>query len=321
MTYTLLQGLFVIRYGDLPGRGPEPDGDTIKFLPDRPDLVKSLPLASGRPAKLNARGVSVRLEAVDALETHFSGTHQELAGANAARDALLAGLGFTGVRFSRQKPNQVESADQDAIYGHVLSNGIDANGRMISFVYPGEPAAADGAEVFLDPTLAAQSSNARLLEAGLVYPAFYDTLPADLREHLATLSRAARSSQRPDGIWGRSTADPDGPAQVSGLAALQELVIWPKLFRRLVSYLADGHQNFDALDSWLREDPVLRDDALFLLEPQQRARLHDVVRAAGQSVQLTVWPDDLVIAPDPAPAHAQPTSSTVGRQTRQTAAQ
>jgi hypothetical protein len=34
MSYTLLRGSFVIRYPDLPRQGPEPDGDTVKFLPD-----------------------------------------------------------------------------------------------------------------------------------------------------------------------------------------------------------------------------------------------------------------------------------------------
>ena len=85
MPYTLLRGSFVIRYLDLPRQGPEPDGDTIKFLPDTPALVETLPRRSGRPADINARGISVRLEAIDALETHFEETHQELAGANAAQ--------------------------------------------------------------------------------------------------------------------------------------------------------------------------------------------------------------------------------------------
>jgi hypothetical protein len=140
MPYTLLRGSFVIRYPDLPRQGPEPDGDTIKFLPDTPALVETLPRRSGRPPDLNARGISVRLEALDALETHFGETHQELAGANAARDELLRLLGFTNVTFFQDLPNKVQSANQDALRGHVLSNGIDGNGRLIAFVYPGEHA-------------------------------------------------------------------------------------------------------------------------------------------------------------------------------------
>ena len=218
MTYTVLRGRFVIRYPDLPRQGPQPDGDTVKFQPDTPALVEALPRPSGRPPDLNARGISVRLEAIDALETHFDDDHQELAGADAARDELLRPLGFTGVPFFADAPNKVESADQDTVRGHVLSNGIDANGRMIGFVYPGEPAGARRRQVFLDDPRVDASLNARLLTAGLVYPAFYDTLPADLRAHLA-------------GCPGR----PGPPAPGSGRArpptrtARQRSRIWPAL--------------------------------------------------------------------------------------------
>ena len=156
MPYTLLRGNFVIRYPDLPRQGPEPDGDTVKFLPDTPGLVEALPRRSGRLADINARGISVRLEAIDALETHFEEAHQELAGANRARDELLAELGFTNVVFFDDLPNKVQSADQDSLRGHVLSNGIDGNGRLIAFVYPGDHQGPDGAAVFVDPALVDQ---------------------------------------------------------------------------------------------------------------------------------------------------------------------
>src|SRR4029450_6773608 len=115
MTYVVRRGECVIRYPDLPRQGPEPDGDTVKFLPDTPALVEALPRPSGRPADINARGIAVRLEAIDALETHFQETHQELAGANAARDELLAQLDFTNVVFFNDLPKKVQSADHDAL--------------------------------------------------------------------------------------------------------------------------------------------------------------------------------------------------------------
>ena len=64
-----------------------PDGDTIRF---KPDEIGDLALLDGVPADPNARGhVSLRLEGIDALETHFEGRHQPLALANSARDRLL----------------------------------------------------------------------------------------------------------------------------------------------------------------------------------------------------------------------------------------
>lgn len=299
MTYTLISGEFVIRYADIPRQGPQPDGDTVKFQPATPALVESLPRPSGTPPRINARGVSVRLEAVDALETHFEEAHQELTGANAARDTLLGHLGFTGVAFYPDLPNTVESADQDSLPGYILSNGVDANGRLIGFVYPGSPVLADGSTVFLDNPLVDESANALLLQTGLVYPAFYSTLPASLRIHLAEASRTARSSGI--GIWARSTADPNSQATIASLAALEELVIWPKLFRRLVSYLAAGNTSFDGLDSWLRADPIHRDDTLFFLDPPEQGNMHDIITASGQHVQLNRWPEDFIISPDPAP--------------------
>lgn len=300
MTYMLLRGEFVIRYPDLPRSGPEPDGDTVKFRPDQPRLVEALPRPSGTPPDLNARGISVRLEAIDALETHFGETHQELAGANAARDELLRVLGFTNVVFFEDLPNKVRSADQDSIRGHVLTNGVDANGRLIAFAFPGDAPDPDGTTVFVDDATVDASVNAQLLAAGHAFPAFYATLPATLRDHLAVLSRNARNAQPPLGIWPRSTADPDGAATVADLASLEQLVIWPKLFRRLVPYLATGATSFDGLDAWLRADPVHRDDELFRLDILERANIHDVVRGSGPHIQLTVWPEDFVISPDPA---------------------
>jgi len=133
-------------------------------------------------------------------------------------------------------------------------------------------------------------------------------LPASLRTHLAGVSRAARASGA--GIWARSVADPNGPAVVGGLAQLQTLVCWPKLFRRLVPFLAIGATNLDGFQAWLRADAVNRDDAVFLLDRLENGNLHDVIEAAGNQVRMTVWPEDFVIDPDPA-APGTPTTPTL----------
>jgi hypothetical protein len=157
---------------------------------------------------------------------------------------------------------------------------------MIGFVYPGDHPAPDGTAVFVDEALVDASVNGQLLAAGLVYPAFYSTLPASLRTHLAGASTAARQAQPPLGLWPRSTADPDGPASLTGLADPEALVMWPKLFRRLVPYFATGFTDLDGFDAWLRADPVNRDDAIFLLDPGEHGNLHDVTAAP---VDLAGW--------------------------------
>jgi hypothetical protein len=159
---------------------------------------------------------------------------------------------------------------------------------LIGFVYPGVPTAADGASVFLDDAGVERAVNASLLADGLAYPAFYGTLPAALRTHLAVSSRAARAAGL--GIWPGSTATPDSTATVPDLATLETFAIWPKLFRRLVPYLATGATGLDGFDSWLRADPVNRDDALFFLDRGESGNLHDLVVASGHRVHLTNGP-------------------------------
>jgi hypothetical protein len=83
-------------------------------------------------------------------------------------------------------------------------------------------------------------------------------------------------------------------------------VIWPKLFRRIVPYLAAGFPDFNSFDAWLRDDPVHRDDELLLIETLERGNMHDVVHGIGQQPRLTVWPEDFIISPDPQQAVAAP---------------
>jgi transketolase N-terminal domain/subunit len=64
--------------------------------------------------------------------------------------------------------------------------------------------------VFVDETLVDRSVNAVLLSAGHAYPAFYATLPASLRVHLAGVSRAARAAQPAAGLWPRSNRSTSG---------------------------------------------------------------------------------------------------------------
>jgi hypothetical protein len=86
--------------------------------------------------------------------------------------------------------------------------------------------------------------------------------------------------------------------------------MWPKLFRRLVPFLATGAADLNGFDAWLREDPVNRDDALFLLDRLEHGNLHDVITASGHTIQLTVWPEDFIIGPDPAPGGGGGTGGT-----------
>src|SRR5437879_5821722 len=183
--YTLIKGNFWIHYPDHPRQGPEPDGDTVSFAPDDLALVRGLHWLSGRGPNINARGnIPVRYEAIDALETHFEGAHQQLQFANAARDENLRLLGFKNVKFFPDLPNTVESVDVNPLPGYVIANGIEANGRLLGLVYAEPTDQPDGSKIFVEPTLLDQSLNSKLVVAGLAYMEPYDTMPISLVKHL-----------------------------------------------------------------------------------------------------------------------------------------
>ncbi len=84
---------FLMIKGSFFARGYSPDGDSTRFAADDPGLWRHL---EGRRVRPNRRGhVRLRLEGIDALETHFSArgsigdTHQPLALADAATDLAL----------------------------------------------------------------------------------------------------------------------------------------------------------------------------------------------------------------------------------------
>lgn len=299
MPYTLIKGSFHIHYPDRPLNGPEPDGDTIKFQPVDRDLIANLPRPN-QAARFTQNGMtSIRFEGIDALETHFEVEgqefHQKLDLALAARDALLAEAGFGEVRFFAQRPFKVESVQHHPVRGYILSNGLDTYGRTIAFVFTGEHPAVDGSQIFVTGDMLDASLNVFMLRKGHAYAAFYLSLPVELREYLHGIAREARMAGA--GLWPQATATTELAADIPGLAVLQQLVIWPKLFRRLAPYFTQGHTNFDALDAWLRADPRNRDDRL-LLPNLELGNMHDMIVEEGSLIRLAYAPEDVVIVPD-----------------------
>jgi endonuclease YncB( thermonuclease family) len=304
MPYTLLAGEFVIARPGRPSEGPEPDGDTIRFVPRSPRLVDLLPRQRIGPDWRMIDGVAqvnVRFEAIDTLETHFQGSHQPLGSAYAARDRMIELMGFGAVTFLPTNPNKVATVEHHPVPGYVLSNGIDGNGRVIGFVQPGPPPFPDGAVVRIDGDQVDASVSAALLAEGLGYPIFYSSLPADLREHLRPSVERARAARI--GLWASSSGDPSGrPAAVRDLAALEAAVIWPKLYRRLHEFFASGRRDLTVFDGWLRGT---KDDRIMVLEagvpgrllPGELGHLHDVVTvdAAAGTVRLELHPEQFVI--------------------------
>ncbi len=290
MAYRLVKGEFHLFYQGQRKVGSQPDGDSVWFKPSRTALLRNL---NGRDAKYNGGGfVQLRFEAIDTVELHYEGSHQELQAATAARDFTLRELGFRRVTYSGAQQTTVAAAAPHPRSGYILTRGIDPFGRPVSFVYPGSAPRPDGSSMFVTPATLRGSVNLRLAESGHAFSTFYTGLPTDLRQAVIVAARRARQRRR--GLWPRDRSLRG--ATVARLSQLEALVVWPKLFRRLASYFNDGNRGLQRLDSWLRAQPD-RDDALWIVPRGELGNLHDVLQLSGNRIRMRFAPDELIIVP------------------------
>jgi hypothetical protein len=227
MPFTAIAGTFHVR-------GYQPDGDSIRFRPRDPSLLQRL---AGPPAAANPRGdVQLRIEAIDALETHYSvsggGSYaQPLHWAHEARSVLF---GFTGIRNVDWDDTGTVVRAQDGTPGYILSRAVEKNRRPIAFVYAGELEGEDGAEIHLDPERLQQSYNYAALAGGFAYPTYYRGLFSDLRNTLTSAVERAVADGR--GLW-TDDATQNG-LDASDFASITTVhPILPKLFRRLIQHM------------------------------------------------------------------------------------
>ncbi|MFF7454650.1 thermonuclease family protein [Kitasatospora sp. NPDC008115] len=212
----------------------EPDGDTIAFIPTDPnvwDRLRACPV-DHKPETGRAK---LRLESVDALETHYEAsgprTHQPLALAHQARNELLKFLGFTDVEFDHEEVKRATPANPP---GWILTRGADSFGRCVALVGTGMPPGADGTQIPVDVPLLRTTANHRLIADGLAYPTFYKGFFDDLREELRAVARQARADRK--GVWEYDVTTSPAGAYVPDKRSLTKVVMVPKLFRRLVEH-------------------------------------------------------------------------------------
>lgn len=274
MPFTLIKGTFH-------AKGYSPDGDSLRFKADNASNWKKL---DGRKVKRNTRQhAQLRFEGVDALETHYKGTHQPRELADAATEFTLAAAGITGVRWGRTHTRV--TAANDATPGYILARTIERYGRPVAFVFGRTTNKPDGSSVFLDVNELRRSINYRLLDAGLAYPTYYEGLFHDLREAMTAAVLRAWNADR--GLW---PYDWTYGVPVTSLSVLSdECPVLPKLFRRLVAYLS-RHGSVAGFKEHLAQNP----EPVHVLSTGQFTHFDTVIAVHGNQVGLTVDPEDLV---------------------------
>ncbi|MEV0096785.1 nuclease [Streptomyces sp. NPDC050738] len=271
--------------------GARPDGDSVRFYPTDPahwDLVPG----PHKVRRNKSGGAQLRLDAIDALETHYIPAHghelhQPPPCAEQAADALTAWLGFTAVQ--RDNRSTITAAEPAQAPGYILTRGADVYGRCVALVGRGTAPGPDGGQLHVDTALLRRTANHSQLAEGLAYPTYYTKLYVELRAALTTVVQEARTTAK--GLWPADTTTTGG--KIDGLASLTEnVVLLPKLFRRLADYLAlgGGDPSLAGFGAFLEQ----RADRVLIISKGQFTGLSTVVEVADQTVRMLHPPEDLV---------------------------
>lgn len=266
--------------------GKQPDGDSIRFVPDTPALLGDLRRARRiRPSRDGS--VQLRLEGIDAPETHYQGQAQALA--DPARDRLLALCGFRSVRHRDQEVIAAEPAERPAA---VLAQMADANGRPVALLLTDGRLPADGSYTAVDDALLARTVNADLLADGSAYLTLYDSAAPPLRAALRALAAKARKAGL--GVWDADATSAFTLLDQASIGPQGELVV-PKLFRRCTDYLRTRTPG-ETLVHWLRThgDPARPEDDLVVIGGRFTVHLSDLVEQRNDEITFTADLLDLV---------------------------
>lgn len=278
MPFTLIKGTFHVK-------GYCPDGDSIRFKALDPTNWNKL---YGPPVELNANEhAQIRMEAIDALETHFRGVHQPLKLARKATNFLLSSLGIDDVVWDKAQSEILYA--EDGIEGYILSRATEGNRRPVAFVFAGSARARNGSEVFLDGELIKKSLNYRLITKGLVYPTYYNGLFGELRLEFTESMQKAKSDGL--GIWQHDKTVSGFSPDLDNLT--EHTVIMPKLFRRIVEYTSSASSAVKNAGG-LKEFLAARCEPLAKIPQVDFTRFDSVVETKGDLVRLNESPENLI---------------------------
>ena len=186
--YKVIAGTFHVK-------GFQPDGDSIRFHATNQANWDFFTWET--EAVKNTKKKQLRVEAIDALETHYEGYHQPRAFALAALESMLDLLQITTVTYSLGLTQIVDANDGKP--GFIASATTDPFGRPVSYVFPKSTKLTDGAVMDSETLPIEDSVNFQLAREGLVYPTFYTTTDRLIAEKIRAVVARARQTKR--GIW------------------------------------------------------------------------------------------------------------------------
>lgn len=275
--YKVIAGTFHIK-------GFQPDGDSIRFQATNQANWDFFKWATA--ADKAAKKKQLRVEAIDALETHYEGYHQPRTFALAALEAMLEMLRIDTVIYSLGLTQVVDSNDGKA--GFIASASVDRFGRPVSYVFPKDAKLTDGAVMDSSELPIDDSVNFQLAREGLVYPTFYTTTDRVFAEKIRAVVARARATKR--GIW---SIDRTSDFTLLDIRTLQEdNLIMPKLFRRLVGFY-ENYSDFGKLEEYMKKQR----DNLVLWDGTKKKSLADLMTFEGRRLRMTTPVEDILFSP------------------------
>lgn len=262
----------------------EPDGDSIRFQATNPanwDFF-AWPTEMDKLSKKK----QLRVEAIDAMETHYEGYHQPRPFALAALESLLELLGINSVIYSIGFTKIVEASDGKP--GFIAAGSIDRFGRPVSYLFPKKAPLTDGAVIDSSQLPLDESINFQLAREGLVYPTFYTTTDRVFAEKIRAVVGRARTTKR--GIW---SIDRTSDFSLWDIRTLQEdILILPKLFRRLAVFI-DSYADYSKLEEYMKKQR----DNLQLWDGTKKRSLADLMKFSGRHIQMKTPVEDILFSP------------------------
>jgi endonuclease YncB( thermonuclease family) len=275
--YKVIAGTFHVK-------GFQPDGDSIRFQATNQANWDFFPWVT--EAEKNTKKKQLRVEAIDALETHYEGYHQPRAFALAALESMLDLLQITTVTYSLGLTQIVDANDGKP--GFIASATTDQFGRPISYVFPKTAPLIDGTVMDSETLPIEDSVNFQLAREGLVYPTFYTTTDRLIAEKIRAVVARARKTKR--GIW---SIDRTSNFILLDIRTLQEdNLIMPKLFRRLVTFY-DSYSEFNKLPDYMKKQR----DNLVLWDGTKKRSLADLMTFDGRRIQMKTPIEDILFSP------------------------
>ena len=272
--------------------GAGPDGDSVRFYPSDAEHWRRVP--GPHSVQTNRLGgAQLRLDGIDALETHYSVPHgpmfhQPLHLARGAADSLLDWLGFTG--HQRNDREVITSATPEKVPGFILTRGADKYGRCVALAGKGSAPGESGTDIFVDVNLLKQTANYHQLAGGWAYPTYYTKLYAELRQEMTDAVAQARSAGK--GLWPLDVTR--SGAKIDSMESLtDEHVLLPKLFRRLASYIVlnNGSTDMHGFEMFLKQGG----DRLLVLSEAKFTGFSTIVQITNtNTVRMSHDPEDLV---------------------------